>query len=111
MELQTITYLVVGLTFALYIGIALWARAGSTSEFYVAGGGVGRKPSPRSALTICGGTAITTPPVRSRPSSRSRPDPGCRSSVDELEATGEVGSSVRQQAYELGGTLVALLMR
>jgi cation/acetate symporter len=40
MDLQTITYLVVGLTFALYIGIAIWARAGSTSEFYVAGGSV-----------------------------------------------------------------------
>ncbi|MBE2260956.1 MAG: cation acetate symporter [Rhodobacteraceae bacterium] len=34
-------YLVVGATFALYIGIALWARAGSTSEFYAAGGQVG----------------------------------------------------------------------
>ncbi|MEZ5568544.1 MAG: sodium:solute symporter family protein [Halioglobus sp.] len=41
MELQTLTYLVVGLTFALYIGIAFWARAGTTSEFYVAGGGIG----------------------------------------------------------------------
>jgi cation/acetate symporter len=40
MSLQAITYLVVGATFALYIGIAIWARAGSTSEFYVAGGGV-----------------------------------------------------------------------
>ena len=40
MELQTTIYLIVGLTFALYIGIAIWARAGSTSEFYVAGGGV-----------------------------------------------------------------------
>src|SRR6056297_226184 len=40
MSLQAITYLVVGLTFALYIGIAIWARAGSTKEFYVAGGGV-----------------------------------------------------------------------
>ncbi len=40
MDLQTITYIVVGITFALYIGIAVWARAGSTSEFYVAGGGV-----------------------------------------------------------------------
>ena len=40
MELQTTIYLVVGITFALYIGIAIWARAGSTSEFYVAGGGV-----------------------------------------------------------------------
>ena len=40
MDLQTITYLVVGASFALYIGIAFWARAGSTSEFYVAGGGV-----------------------------------------------------------------------
>ncbi len=40
MSLQAITYLVVGLTFAIYIGIAVWARAGSTSEFYVAGGGV-----------------------------------------------------------------------
>ena len=41
MELQTLTYIVVGLTFALYVGIAIWARAGTTSEFYVAGGGVG----------------------------------------------------------------------
>jgi cation/acetate symporter len=40
MELQTLTYLVVGFTFAIYIGIAVWARAGSTSDFYVAGGGV-----------------------------------------------------------------------
>ncbi|EED36421.1 sodium/solute symporter family protein [Luminiphilus syltensis NOR5-1B] len=40
MELQTITYIVVGFTFAIYIGIAIWARAGSTKEFYVAGGGI-----------------------------------------------------------------------
>jgi len=40
MSLATITYLVVGLSFAVYIGIAIWARAGSTKEFYVAGGGV-----------------------------------------------------------------------
>ena len=40
MELQTLTYIVVGFTFALYIGIAIWARAGSTKEFYVAGGGI-----------------------------------------------------------------------
>ncbi len=40
MELQTLTYIVVGATFALYIGIAFWARAGSTGEFYTAGGGV-----------------------------------------------------------------------
>lgn len=40
MDLQTWTFLLVGLTFALYIGIAIWSRAGSTSEFYVAGGGV-----------------------------------------------------------------------
>lgn len=40
MELQTLTYIVVGITFATYIGIAIWARAGSTKEFYVAGGGV-----------------------------------------------------------------------
>ncbi len=40
MDVQTWTYLIVGATFLLYIGIAFWARAGSTSEFYVAGGGV-----------------------------------------------------------------------
>ncbi len=40
MSLQTMTYLVVGFTFALYIGIAIWARAGTTKDFYVAGGGV-----------------------------------------------------------------------
>jgi cation/acetate symporter len=34
------TWILVGLTFALYIGIAIWARAGSSKEFYIAGGGV-----------------------------------------------------------------------
>ena len=38
--IQKWTYILVGLTFALYIGIAIWSRAGSTKEFYVAGGGV-----------------------------------------------------------------------
>jgi cation/acetate symporter len=40
MDVQTWTYIIVGLTFTLYIGIAIWSRAGSTKEFYVAGGGV-----------------------------------------------------------------------
>ena len=40
MDLKTMTYIVVGLTFALYIFIAIRARAGSTAEFYVAGTGV-----------------------------------------------------------------------
>lgn len=40
MELQTLIYLFVGVSFAIYIGIALWAKAGSTKDFYVAGGGV-----------------------------------------------------------------------
>ncbi|MEZ4957801.1 MAG: sodium:solute symporter family protein [Saprospiraceae bacterium] len=40
MGVQTWTLIIVGITFALYIGVAIWSRAGSTSEFYVAGGGV-----------------------------------------------------------------------
>lgn len=40
MDVQIWTYIIVGATFALYIGIAIWSRAGSTKEFYVAGGGV-----------------------------------------------------------------------
>jgi cation/acetate symporter len=40
METQTLIYLFVGATFALYIGIAIWTRAGSTSEYYVASKGV-----------------------------------------------------------------------
>jgi len=40
MDAQIWTYLLVGFTFALYIGIAAWSRAGSTQEFYVAGAGV-----------------------------------------------------------------------
>ena len=40
MDLQTLTYIVVGATFALYIGIAIWAKAGTTGEFYAAGRGV-----------------------------------------------------------------------
>ena len=40
MDLQTLTYWVVGATFALYIGIAIWSRASTTGEFYVAGKGI-----------------------------------------------------------------------
>ncbi len=40
MSVQVWTYLLVGITFTLYIGIAIWSRAGSTKDFYVAGGGV-----------------------------------------------------------------------
>lgn len=40
MSIQGWTFLIVGLTFALYIGIAVWARAATTKDFYVAGGGV-----------------------------------------------------------------------
>ena len=40
MSILTWTYILVGITFSLYIGIAIWSRAGSTKDFYVAGGGV-----------------------------------------------------------------------
>ncbi|MDF1696522.1 MAG: cation acetate symporter [Saprospiraceae bacterium] len=40
MGVQTWTFIIVGFTFLLYIGVAIWAKAGSTKEFYVAGGGV-----------------------------------------------------------------------
>jgi cation/acetate symporter len=40
MTTQILTYLFVGASFILYIGIAIWSRAGSTKDFYVAGGGV-----------------------------------------------------------------------
>ncbi|HBK56888.1 MAG TPA: cation acetate symporter, partial [Xanthomonadales bacterium] len=40
MSVQTWTYLIVGLSFLLYIGIAIWSRVATTKEFYVAGGGV-----------------------------------------------------------------------
>ena len=39
MDVQTLTFIFVGVTFALYIGIAIWSRAGNTDDFYVAGGG------------------------------------------------------------------------
>ncbi|MAX01361.1 MAG: cation acetate symporter [Flavobacteriaceae bacterium] len=40
MDAQFWTYTLVGITFSLYIGIALWSRAKSTKEFYIAGGGI-----------------------------------------------------------------------
>lgn len=40
MDAQSFSYLFVGLSFAIYIGIAFWTRASSTKQFYVAGGGV-----------------------------------------------------------------------
>ena len=41
MSIQTWTYIIVGITFSIYIAIAIWSRVQSTKEFYVAGGGVG----------------------------------------------------------------------
>ena len=41
MGIQSWTYLIVGVTFAVYIGIAIWSRVKSTKEFYVAGGDIG----------------------------------------------------------------------
>ena len=40
MDVQTWTYIFVGITFLIYISIAIWSRASSTSEFYIAGKGV-----------------------------------------------------------------------
>ena len=40
MSVQVWTFFFIFLTFGLYIGIAIWSRAGSTSDFYVAGSGV-----------------------------------------------------------------------
>ncbi len=40
MDVRIWTYLLVGLSFSLYIGIAIWSRAGNTKDFYIAGGGV-----------------------------------------------------------------------
>ncbi|MBT5053651.1 MAG: cation acetate symporter, partial [Gammaproteobacteria bacterium] len=40
MSAQVLTYIFVGLTFGLYIAIAIWSRSGSTKDFYVAGGHV-----------------------------------------------------------------------
>ena len=40
MDQTILNFIVVGLSFALYFGIAIWARAGSTAEFYAAGRGV-----------------------------------------------------------------------
>jgi cation/acetate symporter len=40
MDVQTLTFIFVGASFAVYIGIAIWSRASNTSEFYIAGGGV-----------------------------------------------------------------------
>ena len=45
MDTQLLTYLFVGASFALYIGIAIWSRAGSTNDFYVASGGVQHYPT------------------------------------------------------------------
>ncbi|MEX0928409.1 MAG: VC_2705 family sodium/solute symporter [Balneolales bacterium] len=40
MDIQTWTFIIVGITFTLYVGIAIWAKAGTTNDFYIAGGAV-----------------------------------------------------------------------
>ena len=59
MDLQTMTYLVVGATFALYIGIAIWSRAASTGEFYVAGTGVHPVANGMATAADCFGFSLT----------------------------------------------------
>jgi len=44
MTLQALTYIVVGLSFVLYIGIAIWSRAHNTGDFYIAGRAYRRSP-------------------------------------------------------------------
>ena len=41
MSIQSWTYILIGVTFSIYIAIAIWSRVQSTKDFYVAGGGVG----------------------------------------------------------------------
>ena len=40
MEQTTWNFIFIGITFGVYIGIAIWSRAGSTKEYYTAGGSV-----------------------------------------------------------------------
>ena len=54
MDVQTWTYLIVGFTFALYIGIAIWSKAKSTKEFYVAGGNISPLSNRRKKNRTCG---------------------------------------------------------
>ena len=76
--IQTWTYIMVGLTFALYIGIALATRVRSTSGFYVAGQGVGglmKTGSVRGYGTVwraeSAAAAACAAPCRGRPYRRS----------------------------------------
>ena len=50
MDVKTWTYLIVGITFVAYIGIAIWSKAKSTKEFYVAGGGTQMEIEPVSVI-------------------------------------------------------------
>ena len=53
MDVQMWTFIIVGLTFALYIGIAVWSRVSSTKDFYVAGGGVHPIVNGIASLSLC----------------------------------------------------------
>ena len=64
MSLQLLTYLFVGGSFALYIGIALWSRSASTSEFYVAGAHV--NPVANGAATAADWMSAASFPVHGR---------------------------------------------
>ena len=50
MDTQSLTYLFVGLSFALYIGIAIWSRAQSTNDFYIAGKSENMMPKPKETI-------------------------------------------------------------
>ena len=66
MDVKTWTYLIVGITFVAYIGIAIWSKAKSTKEFYVAGGGV--SPIANGMATAC--LLYTSPSPRDQRGSR-----------------------------------------
>jgi len=52
MDVQAWTIVILGLTFSLFIGVAIRSRAGSTSEFHVAGGGMSSRTLERMRLCI-----------------------------------------------------------
>ena len=61
MSVQALTYIFVGITFALYITIAIRSRAGSTSEFYIAGKGVNPIANGMATAAAVSYTHLTLP--------------------------------------------------
>ena len=104
MDVQAWTFVIVGITFALYIGIAIWSRAASTKEYYTASGSV--SPFANGMATAADSRADSHAARRRRQAGVNRKHSDGQRNGDGYRRTVERGGLVRERTRRRpGGSL------